>query len=85
MALISAGKAEARLNETHHGKPQSTDFLDSILFIVNSSRFLWVSLATEKMLSTYFTDGAVVNIFLAAVINSSRLLRVSLATGKTIC
>ena len=33
--------------ETHHGNPQSKDFY-SMLFIVNSSRFLWVFLATDK-------------------------------------
>ena len=26
VALINTDKAKARLNETHHGNPQSTDF-----------------------------------------------------------
>ena len=37
----------ARLNETHHSNPQS-QISGYMLFIVNSSRVLWFSLATEK-------------------------------------
>ena len=45
MVLINTDKAKARLNETHQWQRTIYRFLDSI---VNSSRFLWVSLATER-------------------------------------
>ena len=46
MALSNTDKA--RLNENEARQPMVYRFLDSILFIVNSSMFRWISLATEK-------------------------------------
>ena len=64
--------------------PHRYRFLDSLLFIVNSSRFGWVSLVTEKNVIHKFQWSCGLQIS-STVVNSSRLLRVSLATGKIIC